>query len=33
MSIQVTHTFSAATHSTTIHVINTHVTVEARGNE
>lgn len=33
MSIQVTHTFPAATHSTTIHVINTHVMAEASGDE
>lgn len=33
MSIQVTHTFSAATHSATIHVINTHITAEASSNE
>lgn len=33
MSIQVTHTFSAATRSTTIHVINTHGTAGASGDE
>lgn len=33
MSIQVTHTFSAATHSTAIPVINTHGRAGASGDE
>lgn len=33
MSIPVTHTFPAAIHSITTHVINTHTTAAARGDE